>query len=56
MKTRKVVITLEVETDAKVDELKHLDNWGCYVNCLYFCITEKPKVTVVQAVKKGGKK
>ena len=54
-KIRKVMVTMEVETDASVAELRDPDNYTYYGNGEFF-ITEKPKVTVVQPIKKGGKK
>ncbi len=50
MKPRRVVVSLEIETDAKVDELK--EQWRWNFNYMgHFFIMEKPKVTVVKLKK-----
>ncbi len=53
MKSRRVVVSLEIETDAKVKQLRTKHFWDLlYVlDCTIFDIMEKPKVTVVKLKK-----
>lgn len=52
MKPRKVFVTLEIETDAPVNELRTITHWEFYGEFNFMKITEKPKVSIAQPVKK----
>ncbi len=54
MKTRRVVVSLEIETDAKVEDSRKEHVWNdvaWILQCDFFEILEKPKVTVVKLKK-----
>ena len=52
MQPRKVIVTLEILTDAKVKDLEDKTRWDfdylCYQGDTNFSIVEKPKVNVVK--------
>ena len=54
MKPRRVVVSLKIKTDAKLRNLKEIQNWDnatFLMDCNYFEFLEKPKVTVVNLKK-----
>lgn len=50
MKTRKVIVTMELETDMTIKELSNKDYWEVYATCGSFQI-KKIQVNVVKGKK-----